>query len=153
MKKAAVSLLFAGLVLAGCGSSSSSPSSSSSSSGSSGTTNATIKVTCPHAPVRFAVEPYDTGPALETAYKSLAGDLQTKLGCPVQLIISNSYVAEIDAMRAGQLEVGEFGPLGYVLAHKLAKAQPVAAFGDTSGKPDTYTAAIWVPKNSSVTSL
>ena len=131
------------IVLAGCGSSSSSSTKTSAASGGA----------CPHNPVRFAVEPYDTGPALETAYKSLASDLQAKLGCPVQLIISNSYVAEIDAMRAGQLDLGEFGPLGYVLAHKIANAQPIVAFGDTNGQPDVYTAGIWVPKSSSVTSL
>ena len=154
MKKAAISLVLGGLVLVGCGSSSSS-SSSTSATAASATSAGTAASTsaCPHNPVRFAVEPYDTGPALEAAYKSLASDLQTKLGCPVQLIISNSYVAEIDAMRAGQLEIGEFGPLGYVLAHQIADAQPVAAFGDTSGKPDTYTAGIWVPKKSSITSL
>ncbi len=154
MKTVAISVALAGLVLAGCGSSSSS-SSSASATAASATSAGTAPSTsaCPHNPVRFAVEPYDTGPALEAAYKSLASDLQTKLGCPVQLIISNSYVAEIDAMRAGQLEIGEFGPLGYVLAHQIANAQPVAAFGDTSGKPDTYTAGIWVPKSSSITSL
>jgi phosphonate transport system substrate-binding protein len=158
MKKASVSLL-ACLLLAACGSSSSSSSSSTSASsaasasGAATTQNATAAASCPHSPVRFAVEPYDTGPALEKAYASLATDLGQKLGCPVQLIISNSYVAEIEAMRAGQLEVGEFGPLGYVLAHQIANAQPVAAFGDTNGKPDTYTAGIWVPKSSSITSL
>jgi phosphonate transport system substrate-binding protein len=147
--------VLAGLALAGCGSSSSSSSSAStaSASGSGTTKNASLTVACPHSPVRFAVEPYDTGPALEKAYKSLASDLQAALHCPVQLIISDSYVAEIEAMRADQLEVGEFGPLGYVLAHQLASAQPIAAFGDTSGKPDTYTAGIWVPKQSSITSL
>jgi phosphonate transport system substrate-binding protein len=103
--------------------------------------------------VRFAVEPYDTGPALEKAYTSLAADLQTKLGCPVKLIISNSYAAEIAAMAGGGLEVGEFGPLGYILAHQISDAQPVAAFGDKSGKPDTYNAGIWVKKGSPITSL
>lgn len=149
MKKAAISLALAGLVLAGCGSNAS----SSSSSSVKNATNASTAATCPHKPVRFAVEPYDDGPALEKAYKSVAQDLQAKLGCPVQLIISNTYVAEIDAMRAGQIEIGEFGPLGYILAHQLANAQPVAAFADTSGKPDTYTAGIWVPKNSPITTL
>jgi phosphonate transport system substrate-binding protein len=159
MKKAAIPLLLAGVLIAGCGSSSS-KSSSSTNAAASGATSAantapstTAAAACPHSPVRFAVEPYDAGPALEAAYKSLAADLQTKLGCPVQLIISDSYVAEIEAMRANNLEVGEFGPLGYVLAHSIAGAQPVAAFGDTSGKPDTYTAGIWVPKKSPITSL
>lgn len=156
MKKAALSLALASLALAGCGSSSSSSSTSTAASNAASTSNTTAASTgaaCPHNPVRFAVEPYDTGPALEAAYKSLASDLQAKLGCPVQLIISNSYVAEIDAMRAGQIEMGEFGPLGYILAHQIAGAQPVAAFGDVNGKPDTYTAGIWVPKSSQVASL
>ena len=150
MKKASIlSLVAAALLAAGCGSS------SSSSTKTAASTNASLSTSagCPHSPVRFAVEPYDTGTALEAAYKSIAADIGTKLGCPVQLIISNSYVAEIDAMRAGQLEIGEFGPLGYVLAHQTANAQPVAAFGDVNGQPDTYYAGIWVPKKSSITSL
>jgi phosphonate transport system substrate-binding protein len=159
MKKAAVSLLlFAALVITGCGSSSSSSSSSSAAGTSTPAASSTASATpaaaatgsCPHSPVRFAVEPYDSGPALEKAYKSLTAAIQTNLGCPVQLIISNSYVAEIEAMRGGQLELGEFGPLGYVLAHQIAKAQPIAAFGDTHSKPVTYTAGIWVPKSSPV---
>jgi ABC-type phosphate/phosphonate transport system substrate-binding protein len=158
MKKAAISLLLAGLVLAGCGSSSSSSSSSATSSAaatssSAAATPVAAKTSCPHTPVRFAVEPYDTGPALEKAYGSLATDISQKLGCKVQLIISNSYVAEIEAMRGGQLEMGEFGPLGYVLAHKIAGAQPIAAFGDKTGHPDTYTAGIWVKKSSPIISL
>ncbi len=141
MKKAAVSLLLlAAFGAAGCGSSSTSNSSSTSSSaapGAGSTTTASSSAaaaasTCPHNPVRFAVEPYDTGPALEKAYGSLATDIGQALGCKVQLIISNSYVAEIEAMRGGNLEMGEFGPLGYILAHKIAGAQPVAAFGDKS---------------------
>ena len=100
MKRAvAISLALAGIALAGCGSSSSSTSSTASAANSSPATNAAASASCPHSPVRFAVEPYDTGPALESAYKSLATDLSTKLGCPVQLIISNTYVAEIDTMR------------------------------------------------------
>jgi phosphonate transport system substrate-binding protein len=162
MKKAAVSLLlFAALGAVGCGSSSTSNTTSTSSaapaaatSSAAGTGSAAAAATsCPHNPVRFAVEPYDTGPALEKAYGSLATDIGQKLGCKVQLIISNSYVAEIEAMRGGNLEMGEFGPLGYILAHKIAGAQPVAAFGDKSGKPDTYTAGIWVKKSSPITSL
>ena len=58
----------------------------------------------------------------------------------MQLIISSTYVAEIETMRAGKLDIGEFGPLGYVLAHQIADAQPVAAFGDKNGQPDTYNA-------------
>jgi phosphonate transport system substrate-binding protein len=151
MKKASIlSLIAAAIVLAGCGSSSSSSSTTTAKAASSSATTASA---CPSNPVNFAVEPYDTGPNLEKAYASLATDIGQKLGCPVHLIISNSYVAEIEAMRGGQLQMGEFGPLGYVLAHQLADAQPVAAFGDKNGQPDIYYAGIWVPKSSSITSL
>ena len=141
MKKAALSLAAAAIALAGVLAS------------TLGSASATAAGACPHNPVRFAVEPYDTGPALEKAYSSLATDIGAKLGCPVQLIIANTYVAEIDTMRAGNLEMGEFGPLGYILAHQIAKAEPIAAFGDVNGKPDTYTAGIWVPKSSPIMTL
>ena len=162
MKNAAVSLLLlAALVIVGCGSSSSSSSSSSATGASNSAASSTASATpaaaagggCPHRPIRFAVEPYDSGPTLEKAYTSLTAAIQTNLGCPVQLIISNSYVAEIEAMRGDQLELGEFGPLGYVLAHQIAHAQPLAAFGDAHGKPVTYTAGIWVPKSSPITTV
>ncbi|MDQ2737511.1 MAG: hypothetical protein M3Y35_02555, partial [Actinomycetota bacterium] len=89
MKKGVISLLLTGLVLAGCGSSSSSSSTSSSAAATSTAASATAAAStssgCPHNPVRFAVEPYDTGPALEKAYSSLATDIGQKLGCKVQL--------------------------------------------------------------------
>src|SRR5579864_5513906 len=140
MKKAALPLAVAALALAAFASS------SLSSAAAHPQKTASAAAACPHNPVRFAVEPYDTVAALQKAYASLATDLAAKLGCKVQLIISNSYVAEIEAMKAGQIEMGEFGPLGYVLAHSIAGAQPVAAFGDANGKPDKYYAGIWVPK-------
>ena len=82
MKKAALSLALASLALAGCGSSSSSSPTATSASNAAHTSNTTAASTaavCPHNPVRFAVEPYDTGPALEAAYKSLARDLAALL--------------------------------------------------------------------------
>ena len=152
-----LSLIVAGaLIVAGCGSSSSKPSNSGGAQAGAGTSTkaaSTGASSCPHNPVRFAVEPYDTGPNLQKAYASLAKDVGQKLGCPVQLIITNTYAAEIEAMRGGQLEMGEFGPLGYILAHQIADAQPVAAFGDTNGKPDIYYAGIWVPKSSPIKTL
>ena len=58
------------------------------------------------------------------------------------MFVTTNYNAEIEAMRNDKLEIGEFGPLGYVLAHQVAKAEAVAAFGDKAGKPDTYWASL-----------
>jgi phosphonate transport system substrate-binding protein len=45
-------------------------------------------------------------------------------------------------MRNNKLEFGEFGPLGYVLAHQVAHAEAVATFAGEQGKPATYYASI-----------
>ncbi len=98
---------------------------------------------CPEGGVvRFGVEPFDTAAKLVPIYDHIGQVLSEKIGCKVQIFITTNYNAEIEAMRAGKLEIGEFGPLGYVLAHQVAKAEAVAAFGDKAGKPDTYWASL-----------
>src|SRR5262245_59804191 len=108
---------------------------------------------CPNGSVRFGVEPYDSGPKFVGAYQTLTKILSKKLGCTVKLFVATNYTAEVEAMRAKKLEIGEFGPLGYIFAHKLAKAVPVAVFGTKDRKPVTYTAALWVPVDSTIQSV
>jgi len=98
---------------------------------------------CPNSgTVRFGVEPFDTAPRLTPVYERIGALIAEKLGCKVQVFVATSYNAEIEAMRNGKLEIGEFGPLGYVLAHQIAKAEAVAAYANKEGKPDTYWASI-----------
>ncbi|MGO9134485.1 MAG: phosphate/phosphite/phosphonate ABC transporter substrate-binding protein [Methylovirgula sp.] len=98
---------------------------------------------CPNGgTVRFGVEPYDTAPRLAPIYDHIAKLIGAKIGCEVEVFIAINYNAEIEAMRNGKLELGEFGPLGYVLAHQIANAQAVAAFGKADGTPDSYWASI-----------
>lgn len=98
---------------------------------------------CPNGgTVRFGVEPYDTAARLVPIYEKIGKMLGEKIGCTVEVYVATGYNAEIEAMRNGKLELGEFGPLGYVLAHQVAKAEAVAAFGSTDGKPVTYWASV-----------
>jgi len=98
---------------------------------------------CPNGgTVRFGVEPYDTAARLVPIYQKVGELIGEKLGCKVEVFVATSYNAEIEAMRNGKLEIGEFGPLGYVLAHQVAKAEAVAAFGTDDGKPNSYWASI-----------
>ena len=98
---------------------------------------------CPNGGVvRFGVEPFDTAPKLTPIYEHIGKLLSEKIGCEVKVFVTTNYNAEIEAMRNGKLEIGEFGPLGYVLAHQVAKAEAVAAFGKLDGKPDTYWASL-----------
>jgi len=105
---------------------------------------------CPNGKVNFGVEPYDTGAQFTGAYKALTKTLSHSLRCPVKLVVTANYTAEVEAMRAGKLDVAEFGPLGYIFAHKLSHAKIVAVFGTKQHKPVTYTAAIWVPNGSPI---
>jgi phosphonate transport system substrate-binding protein len=152
VKKTAMGLLLAGAVAGGYGAlTSTGPASTP--AASAHPAPALAASACPSDPVNFAVEPYDSGATLLKVYKSLAADLQKKLGCKVNLEVTSNYVQEIEAMRGGKVQIGEFGPLGYVFAKKIADAQAVATFGTPSKQPTTYTAGIWVPKNSSITSV
>jgi phosphonate transport system substrate-binding protein len=119
-----------------------------------GPAQAQPKADCPNGgTVRFGVEPFEASARLLPAYDALVKLLGTKLGCPVELSITSSYNAEIEAMRNGKLEAGEFGPLGYVLAHEVAQADAIATYGDNSGKPIAYYASIVSWRGSNVTTL
>ena len=92
--------------------------------------------------VRFGVEPYDTAARLVPIYEKIGKLISDKVGCKVEVFVATGYNAEIEAMRNGKLELAEFGPLGYVLARQVAKAEAVAAFGAADGKPVTYWASV-----------
>ncbi|MEU4572621.1 phosphate/phosphite/phosphonate ABC transporter substrate-binding protein [Nonomuraea sp. ATR24] len=109
--------------------------------------------TCPGGRIRFGIEPYEDPAKLKPAYQVLADALQRKLNCPVELKIVDDYSAEVLAMRNGQLELAQFGPLGYVFASTMADARPVASFADAKGALTTYTAGIWVRADSPITSV
>jgi phosphonate transport system substrate-binding protein len=113
--------------------------------------NAANAKDCPNGGVvRFGVEPFDTTAKLVPIYGHIGKLLGEKIGCEVQVFVATNYNAEIEAMRNGKLEVGEFGPLGYVLAHQVAKAQAVAAFSNKDGKPDSYWASLVTTPNTGI---
>lgn len=109
---------------------------------------------CPNGgTVRFGVEPFDTAARLVPIYDKIGKMIGDKLGCKIEVYIATSYNAEIEAMRNGKLEFAEFGPLGYVLAHQVAKAEAVAAFGSADGKSVTYWASIVTYPSSGIKSV
>jgi phosphonate transport system substrate-binding protein len=103
--------------------------------------------------IRMGVEPYESNTVLLPIYNKIGKLISAEVGCPVKIYIATSYNAEIEAMRAGKLEMGQFGPLGYVLAHQVADAQAVATVADAHGNPSTYTASIATWPGSGITTL
>jgi phosphonate transport system substrate-binding protein len=107
----------------------------------------------PGGAVRYGVVPFDSSAGFVPLFKQIGELISQKLGCPVEVVIGNSYTATIEAMRAGKLDAGEFGPLSYVLAHQVAKAEAVATYAGADGKPDTYAASIVTWPGSGVATL
>jgi phosphonate transport system substrate-binding protein len=103
--------------------------------------------------IHFGVEPYDSDAILTPIYNKIGAAISAEVGCPVEIQIATSYNAEIEAMRAGKLQIGQFGPLGYVLAHQVADAQAVATVADAKGNPSTYTASVVTWPGSGITTL
>ncbi len=110
---------------------------------------------CPNGgTVRMGVEPFDAMGRITPIFGQIGELIGKAIGCKVEVLITTNYNAEIEAMRSGKLEIGEFGPLGYVLAHEVAKAEAVAAYADASGSnPNVYTAGIVTWPGSGITTL
>jgi phosphonate transport system substrate-binding protein len=109
---------------------------------------------CPNnGTIRFGVEPFESSARILPVYGDIAKLIGEKVGCKVELYVATSYNAEIEAMRNGKLEFGQFGPLGYVLAHQVAHAEAVATFADTNRQPATYYASIVTWNGSGITTL
>ncbi|MFT7835704.1 phosphate/phosphite/phosphonate ABC transporter substrate-binding protein [Saccharothrix sp. BKS2] len=129
--------LAAALVLTACG----------------GSADEAQSATCPNGTIRFGVEPFEDPARLTPAAKVLADALSKALDCPVDLTVTEDYSAEVLAMQNGKLDIGIFGPLGYVFASKRAGAEAVASFGESDGTLSSYTAGIWVPAGSDITTI
>ncbi|MEV7605172.1 phosphate/phosphite/phosphonate ABC transporter substrate-binding protein [Paenarthrobacter sp. NPDC089322] len=109
--------------------------------------------TCPNGEIKFGIEPYEDPAKLKPAYDVLAAALSKKLECPVSVQVVEDYAAEVLAMRNGKLDLGQFGPLGYVFADAQAGAEPLVSFGTADKQLSTYTAGIWVPKDSPIQAI
>lgn len=109
--------------------------------------------TCPGGEISFGIEPYEDPAKLEPAYRAVADAISTSLDCPVDVKVLEDYSAEVLAMENGRLDIGQFGPMGYVFASQRAGAEPLASFGTADGELSSYRAGIWVSKESSIRSL
>ncbi len=64
----------------------------------------------------------ETGSIISSA-DALAAAIKKQNGLVVKVSVPTSYVAVVEAMAAGRVDVGWFGPLAYVLAHQKAHAE------------------------------
>ncbi len=107
----------------------------------------------PGGVVHLGMVPGEDTAQLIPIYNDIGKLIAARLGCPVRVQTGNNYTAVIEAMRAGRIEIGEFGAFSYVLAHQVAGAEAVATFANRQGKPGTYFATITTWPGSGIHSL
>ena len=117
------------------------------------TASANAPAYCADGPIKFGIEPFEDPTKLEPAYRVLADALEERLGCEVEVQVVEDYSAEVLAMANNRLDIGQFGPMGYVFASTKAGAEPIASFGTADGQLSTYTAGIWVAKDSAIQTI
>ena len=114
----ACALLFAALVLAGCGQSADS---------SSGATGSSPNGRDPDELV-FAAVPSENAQSLQQDYKPLITLLQKETGKKIRFQSATSYAAVIEAQRTDKVDIAQYGPFSLITAQNSGvKATPIAA--------------------------
>ncbi len=92
-------------------------------------------------PLRFALLPDESPASIIRKNEPLRGYLESALKRPIELVVTTDYSSMIEAMRHGQIDVGYFGPLSYVLLkQRMPAAIPFAA--KVEGGSPTYRAVL-----------
>lgn len=102
--------------------------------------------------LRYGVIPYESQEKIARTYKPLADALTKALGIKVEMYMGTDYTAIIEAMRTKKIELAEFGPFSYVIAHERSGAE---AFATAAKSPQEayYYSLIIVNSKSNIKSL
>lgn len=103
------------------------------------------KVSLPQNQLVLGLIPSQEAENLDAKAKPLADALSKELGVPVKSFIGTNYNAVIEAMGAGKVDIGAFGPQSYVIAADKGYAVPAAASVRNGSK--TYRAQFVVLKD------
>ncbi len=104
---------------------------------------------------RIGIVPGMDMTALQENSKPMVEYLKRELGVEeVEFSTATDYTGVIEAMANKHIDAALFGPFSYVLAHKRANAEAIAAGGDKeTGKLTGYYSTIVVLKETGITSI
>src|SRR5690606_10824656 len=102
----------------------------------------------------FAQIPSESATSIAEANAPIIDALEQELGIEVELQEATSYAAVVEALRAGQVDIGSMGPFSYVVAADSdAGVIPVGALADSPDEAASYRSYGIVPAGSDITSL
>jgi len=92
------------------------------------------------AKLRVGLVPGVDAQQMVAQYDPLVKYLERVLGLDVELIVGTDYTETIEAMRAGKLDLGMYGPFSYILAADTANAEAaiMASFEDMGIYYESY---------------
>ncbi|QEH35244.1 Phosphate-import protein PhnD precursor [Aquisphaera giovannonii] len=100
-------------------------------------------------PLKVALLPDESPATIIRKNQPLRDHLASALGRDVELVVTTDYSSMIEAMRRGQIDVGYFGPLSYVLLKRRMPGATAFAAKLEGGSP-TYTAVLIAGADSGV---
>ncbi|MDR3636552.1 MAG: phosphate/phosphite/phosphonate ABC transporter substrate-binding protein [Isosphaeraceae bacterium] len=103
----------------------------------------------PDRPLKVALLPDESPATIIRKNGPLRDYLASALKRDVELVVTTDYSSMIEAMRRGQIDVGYFGPLSYVLLKQRMPAA-VAFAAKLEGTSPTYTAVLVAGSESGV---
>lgn len=102
----------------------------------------------------FAQIPSESSDSIAEANANVIAALEQELGLTVEMQEATSYAAVIEALRAGQVDIGSMGPFSYVVAKDGdAGVVPIGALANSADEAASYTSYAVVPAGSDITSL
>jgi len=102
----------------------------------------------------FAAVPSEDSTSLQQSYEPIIAMLERETGKTIEFQNATDYAAVIEGMRAGQIDIGQFGPFSYVLAvGQGAAITPIAASVEEKGEEPGYQSYGVVPAGSPITDL
>ena len=104
--------------------------------------------------ITFAAVPAESSATLEQTFGNITELIEQETGVTVEFQNASDYAAVIEGMRAGQVDVGSFGPFSYVIAKDSGvDIDPVAAPTNDPGVTPAYTSLAYVKQGSDISSL
>ena len=87
----------------------------------------------------FAAVPSEESSSLQQGYEPIIAMLEAETGRTVEFQNATDYAAVIEGMRAGKIDIAQFGPFSYVLAkNQGAKITPIGAQVDGPDEEPGY---------------
>jgi phosphonate transport system substrate-binding protein len=99
----------------------------------------------------LALTPSQSPTSLQEAGEEFAKVLTTLVGIPVKVYVAADYAGVIEALRSKHVDLAFVHPVGYVLASREAGCRIIAK--DVWHGKTSFTARIWVRRDSAITSL